>query len=168
MCNHCTHFSSVLTLSAPRLGLLYRGSLLGALTNRQETESFAVHTYCLPRANLEQKKKKNNHLFLLFINPEPFALKADTHSCFARKCTEQGEECPSEIRALVLLWGWARLGHPVGHYGMPSLSTSTAQRGGTAMVGWLWVKSLAWMPHGTLWDAKESYNHRNICVGRGL
>lgn len=42
------------------------------------------------------RKKKNNtpktNLFLLFINPEPFALKADAHSCFARKCTGQGEE----------------------------------------------------------------------------
>lgn len=93
--SHCTHFSSVLTLSALRPGLLYRGSLLGALTNRQETKSFTVRTHCLPGANFEQKKKNNTpktNLFHLFINPEPFALKADAHSCFARKCTGQGEE----------------------------------------------------------------------------
>lgn len=61
--SRCTRFSLVLTLSALRPGLLYRGSLLGASTNRQETESFTAHTHCLPGANFEQKKT----LFISFI-----------------------------------------------------------------------------------------------------
>lgn len=61
--SQCTCFSSVLTLSALRPGLLYRGSLLGASANRQETESFTVCTHCLPGANFEQKKT----LFISFI-----------------------------------------------------------------------------------------------------
>lgn len=65
--SHCTHFSSVLTLSALRPGLLYRGSLLGALTNRQETKSFAVRTHCLPGANFEQKKKKQHTKKLIYF-----------------------------------------------------------------------------------------------------
>ena len=61
--SHRARFSSVLTPSALRPGLLRRGSSLGASTNRQETKSFAARTHCLPGANFEQKKA----LFISFI-----------------------------------------------------------------------------------------------------